>query len=395
MFGHAVGVQRLDPTPAKIRDSTTIEPKGGHRGLRTAVTLLVSGVLLKLYVVYSAGGLDQTVQRLSGAVRENSGLEQLDADAVGLRNLSGIADGAAVWLLLTALRSKRHRVAASIALALVIILSYTTMGKRLALLWPLLAVAVGMHVFVRRIGIKALPIGVLAFLGLTMGALFFRIFLPAASAGVGIDLNQISYAGGSLLSFYFYSLEFSTVEMITVAIYGRDDLNAIFGGTGGAFFETSIVPFSYIIPRAIWPDKPNTLFDLSHAINAVANGKPLEGTIGYASTLIGTSYIYGGLILLVLVFLAAGFYVAKVDRHFQSAEWSVIRIISYSFFLVVVFHAFRQGTIGWVFIIAVVQQLGFISGFALPLLASGSPRLTTAAGPSWPNHYKDAHELRK
>jgi len=336
-----------------------------------AIGAVVAGLALKFYVVYAAGGLDQTVQRLSGSVRGNSGLEQLDADAVGLRNLSGIADGAAVWLMLTAMKSKRHRLSASVILIFVMALTYTTMGKRLGLLWPLLAVAVGAHVYVKRMDIRVLPLGLAAFLGLTMGALFFRIFLPAASAGVGIDLNQIAYASGSLLSFYFYSLEFSTVEMMTVAIFGRQDINDLFGGAGAAFWETSIVPFSYIIPRAFWPDKPEALFDLSHAINAITTGTQLQSTIGFASTLIGTSYITAGIVGTIVVFVGLGIVTARIDVHLIARGWSVGSVLRYSFFLVVIFHVFRQGTIGWVFIIAVVQQLGFIGGIVIPFLAAG------------------------
>lgn len=379
LLGHFVfsrrSLQRLSPIPSRVSAPSAANVYGA----RAAVATVAVGLSLKLYFVLSSGGLGQTVQRLSSSVRENSGLEELDTTVLLLRNASGIADGAAVWLLLSALKSKRHRSAAAILLIVVLLLSYTTMGKRLGLLWPLLAVAVGLHVYVRRIGLRALPIGVLAFLALTMGTLMFRIFLPAASAGVGIDLNQIAYSGGSVFAFYFYSLEFSTVEMMTVAIFGRDDINNLFGGTLEAFWETSILPFSYIIPRTIWPDKPEVLLDLSHGISAVSTGTPLQNIVGFASTLVGTSYISAGVIGTIIAFLLLGFFTASVDRRILDEDWSVVSVLRYSFLLVLAFHLFRQGTMGWVFIIAVVLQLGFLVGMILPVLASKHT-------PTAPNH---------
>ncbi|MEV8147982.1 O-antigen polymerase [Arthrobacter sp. NPDC080073] len=380
LLGHFVFSRRSNHNPfewaSKVKDHTPVSLKG----VRTAIVLVLIGLGLKIYFVLSSGGLNETVQRLSGSIRTNSGLDQLDANAVGLRTVSGVADGAAVWLVLLALKSKRHRTLAFAALLFVLALSYTTMGKRLGLLWPLLAVVIGIHLFVKKVGIRALPIGVIAFLALTMGTLFFRIFLPAASAGVGIDLNTVSYSGGSILAFYFYSLEFSTVEMMTVAIYGRQEINDLFGGPVQAFWETSIVPFTYVIPRTIWPDKPENIYDLSHGISAVSTGTPLQSVVGYASTLVGTSYITAGIAGTIVAFLALGWLTARVDRNIMRTDWSVNTVLRYSFLLVVVFHLFRQGTIGWVFIIAVVQQLGFLAGIVLPSMIAAGGTNSSSAG---------------
>jgi len=209
-----------------------------------------------------------------------------------------------------------------------------------------------------------------------MISLLFRIFVPASVAGYTIDIRDVSYAKGSLFNFYAYSLEFSTVDMTAVALQSGGQIRAMFDGPFNAFIVTNLYPFLYGIPRIFFPWKPEGFYDFSYAISAMLTGGDYrEAEVGYASTIVGTSLILGGVAGVLIVLFALGVLVERVDRANQFANWTTRRIFGYSFVLSLVFHFFRQGTLGWAFVVGVVQQYGFVIGVLLLLIFTRSPRI--------------------
>ncbi len=92
-----------------------------------------------------------------------------------------------------------------------------------------------------------LPIVVALVIGLGFLTLTARVFLPASNLGYNINLDNVSYANGSVLRFYLYSLEFSTLEMISISMLSRQDILNLFGGTWNAVITTNIEPFAYSV----------------------------------------------------------------------------------------------------------------------------------------------------
>jgi len=328
--------------------------------------LIFVGLALKVYLVAAGGGIDATVLRLSGYARESTGVGAAGGALLGIRTLSGVGDIGATWLLVESMRRRRYVKASAIIFWLLIVASFALSGKRLAVTVPLLASIAAYSQFRRAITVRAAPIALsLAFLG-GMGSLLFRILGPARIAGYNTDLASVSYAHGSIFRFYAYSLEFSTVEMTTVAIRAGDFIRQSFGGFTNALVTTNLYPFLYGIPRAVFPWKPNGFYDVSYGINGVLTGQLYSNTdVGFATTVVGTSYIFANAVGVTVALAATGLAVRRVDRSLNLQNWSTARIIGYAVLLNLVFHFFRQGTLGWTFIVGVVQQYGFLIGFLM------------------------------
>ncbi|MGU3497937.1 hypothetical protein [Mycobacterium sp. C31M] len=334
------------------------------------LTLLGLGIVLKIALIIYSGGMTEAVLRLSGFAREFSGVATLDSGAIQLRTISGIADGAATWGVIQAIRGRHRQRLWFAILFLTLGLTYIMIGKRLVFLLPLLCLAVAVHAYRRPLTTKLLPVVFAVAVGIGFLSLITRIFLPASVAGYGINLNNVGYAEGSVFQFYLYSLEFSSVEMISVAMLSRAEILSLFGGAWDALITTNIEPFFYSVPRAIWPGKPTFFYDLSYGISAALGDSSFDApTVGYASTLIGTAYLLGGVIGVGLAMFGLGALTARIDTQLMR-RWSGASVILYALALVVVFNLFRQGTVGWTFIVTIVQQYGALAALLILSLAS-------------------------
>lgn len=347
------------------------------RDVSIAVLLafIAVGLLLKLYLVYSTGGIEATIARLSGAVQSSTRVEDLNSAQLGIRTLSGIADAGAVYLLIQALRDKKHIALSTLVFTAVFILSFMTMGKRLSLIIPALAVLLAIHSYWRPITTRFAPFAILGALALGMTTLLTRILVPASQSGTVVNFDKIPYAEGSIFRFYFYSLEFSSVEMMTVTQVSRENITAMFGGAWETLVQTNITPILFTIPRAIWPGKPTEIYDVSYAVSSTLDGTKLApNDVGYASTYIGTSYIFAGIVGVVLASVLLGWISARVDMAFTRRLTSPVSIIFYALMITITFHAFRQGTVGWTFIVSIIQQYGLVLGvLAITLFGHDRP----------------------
>jgi hypothetical protein len=364
--GYLIRLTRKNGTPQQQRAGSKI-------ARILAWSLIVTGLLIKLYIALSSGGIETNIVRVSSGVRDSLGVESISSSMVFLRYLSGIADAGATWLLLEKMRSGKRVLPTVILFTLVISFTFFGAGKRLFLLWPILAALIGVHHYVRPIRIKSLPVIGVFLLGLGFLSLMFRIYAPAFIAGVEIDLNEVAWAHGSLFKFYFFSLEFASFEVLTFVLHDAGRVVALFGSTLDAFYITNIQPFAYFVPRAIWPTKPSTFLDLSHAYRVFVTGGALDANGAVAATILGTSWTLGGFLGLLLTMLGLGRFCRFLDSNpkIRGVPRS-LDLCWYALGLVTVFHLFRQGTIAWTAIIVVFQQSGMILGFFVLAIADSS-----------------------
>lgn len=348
--------------------SAVIKPTKQRSLVMILLVLISLGVLLKLLAVQAGGGMNTTILRMSPGVSSNVGISRDPGQLVSqLRSFSVIADISATWLFILSLIHKRWRfISFSVAL-LVVILSLSTIGKRLVVLWPLIVIVLSISRFWRPITPKFVIFVIPLLLGFGFITLMYRIFFPLSLSGSSeaFNLYSVPWANGSLWMFYFNSLEFAYFELTLAAIGGRAAIIEMFGGQLELIYRAHIEPFSYIIPRAIWPNKPEQYLDLSHALAALIFWGDLYSIrLGVAASLIGTSWLSGGLIGLISAFLFLGLIAGYCDRYYYGSsivrQHSPFRVILYGLMLAAIFHLFRHGTFGWVFIIVVVQQLGGI-----------------------------------
>jgi len=365
----------------KSSDTAVFSEPHRHVSIAILVTFVAIGLLLKLYLVFATGGIEATISRLSGAVQTSERVEDLNSGQLGIRTLSGLADAGAVYMLIQALRERKYVRISGFIFAAVFILSFMTMGKRLSLILPALAVVLALHTYIRPITIKYAPAAIVATISLGMVTLLTRILVPASQNGTVVDFEKIPYAQGSVLKFYFYSLEFSSVEMMTVTRVSANKITNMFGGIWESFFQTNVTPILFTIPRAIWQGKPTEIYDVSYAISSALDGTQLSSTdVGYASTYIGTSFVFGGLTGVAVSSVLLGWLTARIDIEFTDRVLSPPAVIAYALFITIAFHAFRQGTIGWTFIVSIIQQYGLLLG-VLAIMLFRQPPETKGAKP--------------
>lgn len=342
-----------------------IAPQPAPYAVRLAWLFIVLGLAFKFGTVYLGGGVEETVTKMSRGISQALGNEGGSALVrVHMRSLSGLADAGACWLLLHRLyRGQPYKWYLLLAVA-AMLLSFLIAGKRLSIIWPLFTIAIGYHYYIMKIPNRW---GIPAFLGMIVFgflSLMFRIYLPAYFAEVEIDLYAVNWAQGSLLDFYLYSLEFAYVEALVLALNEGDSIAAFFGGPFSAFVTTNFTSLGFFVPRLLWPGKPEAIYDISQGIYALIFRVPLEHSPGIAVSLIGTSWIFGGPLLMAVSIALLGFATGRADAGMRlTSHPSPTRVIGYAFALMLFFHLFRQGTIGWAAIIAFGQHYAMILAF--------------------------------
>lgn len=380
VYAAAYRMTSRSSTRSSVPEQTGASQFARHqRAVLVACILVGIGIAMKLLAVALGGGVGETVLRISRGVAATQDIAATSSAIGHLRNLSGISEAGTMFLLLESLRTGRLRITAAVLFVATVFLAMAATGKRLYILWPVLAAAAGLAIYVRPIRPRDILILVPAGLAFGFLTLMYRVYAPLYFAGAlsEADLTAAPWAKGSLWLFYFNSLEFSFFELTAVVLADRDSLIELLGGPLLAFYRPHIEPFFYLIPRAIWPGKPESFLDVSHAMTSLVFGDQLgAGSYGIATSLTGTSYVFGGFLGLTLAFLLMGVICSRIDRRFitmqpQGSSHATTRIIWLSFWMMVVFHLLRQGTLGWVFMIAVVQQAGTIAG---ALLIASAPR---------------------
>jgi hypothetical protein len=328
--------------------------------------LVILGSTLKVVTIFLSGGLETVITRLSGGLSNSLGVDSVSGYTVIILYLSGIADIGITWLLVRAIHKKEKIKITFFIFSAIILISFFITGKRLFLILPLISLSLSIHRDWKYIGYKWLYFSVLIILGIGFCSLMFRIYAPSILNGFEIDLEAAHWSDGSILKFYFYSLEFATFEFLSLNLFARETLIDFFGGSFGTFYKTNIEPFLYLVPRLFWSAKPEIFVDISHANSAMISSNRF-GESGIASTILGTSFVIAGPIGLFFALAFLGGVSALVDKHwnrgYKSKSYS--GILRHGFLLVFIFHFFRQGSLGWTAIIIVSQHLGMIIGLLI------------------------------
>ena len=136
--------------------------------------------------------------------------------------------------------------------------------------------------------------------------------------------------------------------MLVRSVGQADQIADMFGGRLIAFYRAFLEPFLYIVPRAVWPDKPASFVDLAHGFYSATFSGGLTGRVGFGATLIGYANLLGGPFAVAFSFLVLGLFSGWVDRpRGDGLPALVFKTVG----IVIIFTLFRQGSLGWVFLI--------------------------------------------
>jgi hypothetical protein len=356
------------------RDPVLVKPEKVVRPLSVyfaplAYGLVAIGMLMKVLYVYRQGGLHMVMVSRSNGIAQSLGLEtSTDYITSNLTAVSFLADAAACWLFLTALRARKQVAGHLILVGIVLIGTFIVSIKRDVLIAPLMALIVGISIYWRPLEMRRAPLFLVAALLFSVLTLFGRILLPAYLAHIDLFGNAGSSAFRTFV-IHLMATDTGYFDGNLIAIYGAQDIIAKFGGWWDAFARPNLIPLIYLIPRFVWPSKPDDFIDLGAALYAIQSGVPLTMVRGGAGLcLTGSAWIYGGLFGLTCAMALLGWAAHFVDRFLaQMHRASPSRILIFAVSAMVLFHLYRQGTIGFTFLTFV--QVGALFWLAAVVLA--------------------------
>lgn len=355
------------PRSTKISAQPTVKT-ARPLALQALWIILAIGLALKLIALMQIGIGPDLIARLSSSVRRELAVVGAESDVTqNFIFFSTIADAAAAMLLASALKERRRLLVVVGATLLCLAATYFLSGKRSMLILPMVLVVCAFATFRRPITARSLPLVFVVILGFGMMTLLLRILAPQTAIGNFIDYGLLG--DGSLVDFYLYSPEFASFDMLVRAMAQDQEVISLLGGRGIAFYRAFIEPFLYIIPRAVWPDKPMMFTDISHAFYALTFGGIInDQTPGLAATLVGYASVLGGPVAVIVAFVLLGWLASLVDRaEARSYAGLAIRAVG----IVLVFQLFRQGSVGWVFLLFVQTMAPVIGVWLLFLWMNG------------------------
>jgi len=342
-----------------------------------AYILVCIGTLMKGAYVVHVGGLHNVMVMRSGGISAMLGYAETDMLSNDLNYFSMIADAAACWLLLEAMHCRRQVLFHAAIVTVVLAATLVITPKREFLIVPALAVIVGISIYVRPLRLSHAPYFLVGAIGFSLLTLFGRILIPVYEAGFQIrDFRRWDLIEKFVVR--LMSTDMNFFDATVVSVYGRQDVLAKFGGWWEAFYRPNIEPFTFAIPRAVWPSKPDSLVDVSTGLRAIERGLALENVDGGNGVgLIGTSWVYGELIGLACGMALLAWAAAFVDRFLNKMHYaSAGRIAIFAISLASLFQLYRQATIGWWFL-GFFQTMGvfWLTILYLTVVANQRPAL--------------------
>ncbi|RJQ88416.1 WzyE family oligosaccharide polymerase [Amycolatopsis panacis] len=164
----------------------------------------------------------------------------------------------------------------------------------------------------------ALAFALFLFIGLAQGYLKPKLLIPLGFLGV---------AGMFLLALARYGLHASGMRQLYYFLYlTRDSLSpwenlALVLERRSTIEFQGLAPiardFSVYVPRSIWPDRPEVVLNTANYFSRAVLGRGPGLTI--SPTMIGSSYLMGGLLAVPLTGAAAGLIIRGLDRLHRGA----------------------------------------------------------------------------
>jgi hypothetical protein len=357
---------QLSPTRSEEHEITygarnSPEDPTAYAFLSLAIAL---GLALKIAAIAQIGFGPQLIERMSGNSRAIDQMASGSSLTGYLALFSTIADAAAAVLVVNAMKHRSRIIPTSVLFIVLLAITYILISKRSAIILTMIAVVVGFHKYTKKLTVKNLPFAMGGVLSFGLISLLIRILAPHRAAGRVVDLREIGYSKGSIVDFYLYSPEFAGFDMVVRAIYQSKTIIDSLGGEFNAFYRANIEPFTFIIPRALWENKPFYYVDIAHGFYVTTFGGGIDAyTPGFAATLIGYCTVLGGPLLVLTGMFTFGIFVAVVDARFSSEKSG--SVYTYSAFMLTAFFIFRQGSVGWVFLTFVQNMLPILVTWGL------------------------------
>jgi hypothetical protein len=317
----------------------------GRRLLPVALAILSIGAVFKVMHVRALGGFTvELAANLSPGYREALGLSFGGIPYF----LSMLFDAGAILLLFRAVTTRRGWLVALAVFVPALTLAYVMGGKRTAVVPFFLFAVLWYHYLHRRIGVLR-GLAIVAFGGLVTSLLLVgRILAPVAiEGGLGAvgDVKEVAQSPGL---FFLNSPELNEFDMMAVVIQERDALLRDAGGAVPGLVRYNLQSLTYLIPRAVWREKP-VLEDIGNVV--YRNVFPGGEAAGFGVGVVGVLYLFGGVagVGLGMILVGALFrWLYGVCAPAGGRRPAVVFLYAVLFWSL--FSFLRYGTFGFVFL---------------------------------------------
>lgn len=307
--------------------------------------LLAAGILFKLIAFLWLGDFETVISRLSPYWRGELAYRGVTLP-VGLMMAGLVLDGAALLYL-----ARRVQLGGSVWLpatgvVVATVLTYLLTGKRTGILMPALAIMCVAYYHSRHTRLTPVLMWMGIFVVATAIGLLARILLPGLTQGYMLSLTDFT-GGKSLLQAYMETPELALFEVNMVAIARASDMIDRAGGLLSSVLYYNFAHFSAIVPRLVWPGKPE-FSDMSHVAFELTTG--LSGSAGFAIGVVGVWYVWVGVPGVALVMFCLGLLFRNVYIRAMPRQAGPVGLMYYAAWLTIFFHLIRFGTLGFTFL---------------------------------------------
>lgn len=334
---------------SKINNRVIRRSVGGKSFVIAFVALLLSvGLFFKLFYLLKVGGLtSDLLLNLSPSARRSAGIRLSGVEVLGG---SLFLSGVLLFVLHTFSRKASITIRALVPLVMLLVFTalveYVLSGaKRSAIVPVLVFPLIWYHYLVSPIDFKKGVI--LAICGFLLMASFLmvRIVVPLYIKGDEVSMSAAENIKKEAGEFYLNSGELMTFEMIMLAIRDRDDIVDNAGGSFLATLKYNFGPLRYMIPRFIWPTKPENVEGISHLFAKITHGSNAQH--GVAVTIFGTLFVYAHILGVGLGMYIIGLLFRAGYEWLEPWSGDVYRVYLYGIGFWMMFQFLRFGDIGF------------------------------------------------
>lgn len=333
-----------------------------NRWYRLFYLMISIGLIFKILHFHKVGGIsNELLLQLSPTARRETGVQFSGIEILG----ESLFDwGILLVIFMNIAKISRNGDKKNVSrkifittfiVIIVAILEYILSAKRSVVAPFILLPLIWYHYLIKKISFKKGIVFTIVTIFLMVTLLYIRILLPLYIKGDTTSLEAVTRVAEEGINFYLNSGEFSSFEMIMLAAKHREELISREGGYWKAIIKYNFEPLLYLIPRAVWANKPKKIEGISHVFAKMAHGWQAEH--GQAVTIFGVLYICGHIAGVFVGMLIIGLLFRNLYFFIYPWQGQLYGVFFYGILFWMIFQFFRFGDLGFTLIFFIQSQM--------------------------------------
>jgi hypothetical protein len=184
--------------------------------------------------------------------------------------------------------------------------------------------------------------------------LMFRVLVPLYLSGLPVHSQAFDDMSGRPLSTYLETPDLAMFDVVEGCVAEPDRVLATGGGWANTLLRNVIGPILFIVPRPLWPEKPE-FQDFGQIVYRALFGS--DDRVGLAPGYLGLLYVFGGIAGVLSGALGLGYAAGLLYSGLEPRRGDPGAVFVYGVGLWVLVTFLRFGSIGFT-AVNVIQRLG-------------------------------------